>query len=279
MFNIGYSGYGNQTYQMTLTHRMEDTAIGRVTEYFSIGYSKMVYPMKNPVDQRIENVLPERVASIPVTIALIVTFWIFYLMQVAVRQYYGADLAMALFYIRYDYLGYVWTWVTATFSHVSVMHLAINSYFAFYLGGWVERTVGKRRYLGVFIVGGAITAVGGTILFGNVSGHLLADLGLITGSQFHSTGIMGAAGSSKGWFTVFGMMLAIDPTEQIYVAGFRPRRWVVFVIAFVLSVAGILLNVWIFAPTIGHSYHLVGLVVGGMYGLVLSDVTIGSIRR
>jgi membrane associated rhomboid family serine protease len=228
--------------------------------------------MNTTIGNRIERYI-ERVEATPVTFALIGLFWFFYLLQVTVRLYYGPDLAKMLFYVQYNHLSYVWTWVTATLGHVGLIHLILNTLAAFWLGRWAEWTVGKRRYLAVFFIGGAITAVIGTIVGGSVSGHILADFGFTTETGFFPQGVYFATGSSMGWFPILGMMFAKRPHGRTSIAGFQPRRWIVFVILFVLSVVGTLVDVWVFRAPIGHPYHLVGLVVGGLYGLSLSYQT------
>lgn len=228
--------------------------------------------MDATIGNRVEGYI-KRVETTPVTFAFIGLFWLFYLLQVAVRLYYGPDLAKMLFYVQYNHLNYVWTWVTATLGHVGLIHLIFNTFIALWVGRWAEWTVGKRRYLGVFFIGGAITAVVGTIVGGTVSGHLLADLGFATETMSFPLGMDSAAGSSMGWFPILGMMFAKRPNGLTSIAGFQPRRWIVFVVLFALSVVGTLVDVWAFRVPIGHSYHMVGLVVGGLYGLSLSYQT------
>lgn len=228
--------------------------------------------MNTTIGNRIKKYI-ERVEATPVTFALIGLFWFFYLLQTIIQMYYGSDLAKMLFYIQYRHLNYVWTWVTATLGHVNLIHLVFNTFIALWVGRWAEWTVGKRRYLGVFFIGGAITTVIGTIIGGTVSGHLLADFGFATETVSFRLGMYSAAGSSMGWFPILGMMFAKRPNGRTSIAGFQPRRWIVFVVLFVLSVVGTLVDIWVFKVPIGHPYHMVGLVVGGLYGLLLSYET------
>ncbi|ELZ79129.1 rhomboid family intramembrane serine protease [Haloferax larsenii] len=226
--------------------------------------------MDNTVSRRVESALDKYVVSMPATAALVALFWIVHLLKVGVFQFYSSDLALTLFYIRSTHLDYVWTWVTATVGHVNLLHLVVNSYFAFLIGGWAESTVRTRRYLGVFVVGGSLTALLGTIVSAAAYGYLIVDLGPIADvSSSSPTWVV--AGSSMGWLAVLGMLLALDLNGRVYLWKFKPRRWVWFVALFVLSLAGTVSDVWLLGVTIGHPYHMVGLVLGGLYGLFVAS--------
>lgn len=209
------------------------------------------------------------VKTTPATAVLVGGFVLLYIAQRVVLEMYGPEPTMTLFYIRSGHLEYLWTWLAAPLGHLSVAHLVFNSAWGAYLGRWVEQTVGSRRYLVVFLGGGALTAVIGTIVAASTSGRLLVDLGLTAHppSSPQTADLWGAAGSSMGWFTVLGLMLGLAPTERILVFGAYPRRWLVFSLVFCISLLGTLVDVSVFGPNIGHPYHLVGVTVGAAIGL------------
>ncbi|ELZ80250.1 rhomboid family protein [Haloferax elongans ATCC BAA-1513] len=206
----------------------------------------------------------------PATATLVGLFWIVHLLKVGVSQFYGSEMALTLFYVRFVHLDYVWTWVTATVGHVNLLHLVVNTYFAFLIGGWAESTVRTRRYLGVFLIGGALTALLGTIVTAAANGYLIVEFTPIADVSTSSVNVI-AAGSSMGWFAVLGMLLALDLNGRVYLWKFKPRRWVWFVALFVLSLAGTVSDAWLLGVTIGHPYHMVGLVLGGLYGLFVAS--------
>ena len=214
--------------------------------------------------------LTNYLATRPITTILVGIFWLFYLFQIATLVFTTPEVMASLFYVRYSHLEYIWTWFTAPFGHGNIAHLLFNTAIAFWVGSWAESTVTTRNYLSAFIIGGAITAVLGTLVSVVTPNHLLVDLGLLAGPEPSSPTIYGGIGSSMGWFCVLGMMFALRPTAQTSFLVYYPQRWVGFTILFTVSLLGTLTNISVFSLPIGHPFHLVGLVIGGVYGILLA---------
>lgn len=70
----------------------------------------------------------------------------------------GLERSFALLGFRPDAAGIV-TWFTAMFAHAGVMHLAGNLYFLWLFGGVLEDTIGRSRYLLLYIAGGLVAAL------------------------------------------------------------------------------------------------------------------------
>lgn len=216
-------------------------------------------------------------ATRPVTTALIGIFWLFYLFQIVALIFTTPEIMASLFYVRYSHLEYVWTWFTAPFGHGNIAHLLFNTAIAFWVGSWAESEVTTRNYLSAFIIGGAITAVLGTLVSIVTPNHLFIDLGLLTRPEPNPPTIYGGIGSSMGWFCVLGMMFALRPTGKTSFLIYYPQRWVGFAILFVVSLLGTVTDISVFGLPIGHPFHLVGLVVGGIYGILIAHYPAPSI--
>jgi membrane associated rhomboid family serine protease len=133
-----------------------------------------------------------------------------------------------------------WRVITAGFLHASLLHIAFNMYFLYFLGTLLEPAIGKLRFGLIY----AVSLVGGSF------GALLISPNAVT---------VGASGA------VFGLMGAA-------ILAMRARG-----IDFMQSGLGItlLLNLGItFFPGSGISIggHVGGLIAGGIIGYLMLDV-------
>jgi hypothetical protein len=144
---------------------------------------------------------------------------------------------------------YVWTWVTSVFAHspFGFFHIAGNSIALYFFGPYVEKQIGSKRFVALFLVSGAVAglaqvgtalALGETSLVLGASGAVMAVLGLLSITN-----------------PDMKVMLIIPPVPL--------PIWVLTLGYAAFSVVGILGS---FAGGIAHWAHLAGLVVGLAYG-------------
>ena len=165
-------------------------------------------------------------------------------------------LHRALFVIHPANLEFVWTWVTSIFAHapLSLGHIFINGLVLFFFGTVLERKIGSRRFLGLFLVGGLVAGLSQT----------LAIFYLAPPAEW--TGALGASGAIAA---VLGTLTVLNPNLRVYLWFFIPMPLWLLTIAF----AGYDL---FFAATggagaggVARIAHLSGLALGLAYGLKL----------
>jgi len=137
-----------------------------------------------------------------------------------------------------------WTLITYMFVHANFDHLFWNMLFLFFFGMELERRVGERVFLAVYLLSGIVAALGQMVL---TSGPMV-----------------GASGALYG---VMGALAIIAPEIRVLIAFIVPLRIQYAVAAFAiidfLSLGA--------ADSIAHMAHIVGLVVGLAFGYALAD--------
>lgn len=153
----------------------------------------------------------------------------------------------------------LWTFVTSLFMHAGLGHLFVNMVSLFFLGTFVERLVGKKRFLGLYLLGGLFAGLFFVLLAGFFGA---SDLGAkIFGSPFAF-----AVGASGAIFALGGLLAVLTPKMKVLVFFVIPMpMWA--------AMFGLLVVVWLAslaAPiNVGNTAHLGGLLVGLSYGFYL----------
>ncbi len=153
----------------------------------------------------------------------------------------------------------IWTIFTHMFMHANLTHLLMNMVSMVFLGSFVEKLLGKKRFLWLYLIGGLVSAIFFVTLagfFGNspVGGRLFGDP------------LVFAVGASGAIFALGGLLAMLTPKLKVLVFFIIPMpMWAAMAsfltVFWVLSYAG--------GIPIGNSAHLGGLVVGLVYGAYL----------
>ncbi|MCB9680421.1 MAG: rhomboid family intramembrane serine protease [Alphaproteobacteria bacterium] len=140
--------------------------------------------------------------------------------------------------------GRYWTLLTSAFSHASIAHLAFNLLALWVFGSEVERVVGARAFVHLYVAGGIVASLG----------HLL---------YCHVTGLTAPALGASGAVMAIAVVAALCFPRVILLLFFvLPVPQIIAVGLFVL-----LDIIGLFSPldaTIAHAAHL----GGALYGLV-----------
>ena len=163
----------------------------------------------------------------------------------------STGLHRALFVIHPANLEYVWTWVTSVFAHapLSLGHILINSLVLFFFGTVLERRIGSRRFLSLFLVGGV------------VAGLSQAVATLVTAGP--QTGALGASGAIAA---VLGALTVLNPSLRVYLWFFIPMPLWVLTIGFAAYDAFFAATAGVGAGNVARLAHLSGLAIGLAYG-------------
>jgi rhomboid protease GluP len=139
--------------------------------------------------------------------------------------------------------GQIYRLFTANFIHLSPLHIFMNVTALLGLGPMIERLVGSRAYLAIYLAGG----LGGS-LASTISGRALLSAGA-------STSLFGLLGS----LAALGYQYRSDLPDAFR----RPRSWWIYIL-------GINALLPVILPQIDYVAHIGGLVAGGLVTLLVT---------
>jgi uncharacterized protein len=146
----------------------------------------------------------------------------------------------------------IWTFVTSMFMHAGFGHLFVNMVSLMFIGNFVEKLIGKKRFLSLYFIGG---------LFAGLFFVLVA---LATGSDLN----VYAVGASGAIFALGGLLAVLTPRLPVLVFFIIPMpMWA--------AMGFLMFGLWALSLglglPIGNTAHLGGLIVGLGYGFYLKQ--------
>jgi len=146
--------------------------------------------------------------------------------------------------------GGLWTFITSMFMHAGFMHLFMNMISLMFIGGFVEKLVGKKRFLSLYFASGIFAG----IFFVLIEALVGTNLNIY------------AVGASGAIFGLGGLLAILTPRLPVLVFFIIPLpMWMAMVFLMVVLWS---LSAGLGLP-IGNTAHLGGLLVGVGYGLYL----------
>ncbi len=139
--------------------------------------------------------------ELSVTNKLIILNLAFYLVSLFIFTFYGEGFFLDNIALTPSLIAQgksLWTLITSMFSHILFFHIFANMFSMFFIGNFLERIIGKRRLLGVYLLSGL---VGG--IFFVLSGLIFSD---------NNPGI----GASGAIFGLLGVLAVLVPYSRIY---------------------------------------------------------------
>lgn len=177
-------------------------------------------------------------------------------------------ISVAIWPVSVDYLflkptniihgKYLWTLITHMFLHAGFLHLFVNMFALFSLGGLCENIIGRKRmfwlYLGAGIFAGALSSVLAGF-FGNSA----------WGMRIFGASDIFMVGASGALFAVAGLFVILLPNVRFSII-FLPF----FSLPAYVMVPLVLFAVWAITIAgglpIGNTAHFGGLIAGICYG-------------
>ena len=162
------------------------------------------------------------------------------------------------------FAGKIWTVLTSMFMHANSIHLFVNMVSLFFIGNFIEKLIGRKRFFWFYIISGIFAGLFFVFLsyyFGN----------LIIGNFALGTRIFGnpetfAVGASGAIFALGGLLAVLTPNLRVYVFFFIPMRmWIAMIFLLLVLWAA---SVGAGLP-IGNTDHLGGLLAGLLFALYL----------
>ena len=152
---------------------------------------------------------------------------------------------------------YIWTFLTSMFMHGGFFHLFVNVFSLFFLGTFLQRILGQKRYLWFYLISG---------LFAGIF-FVLASL--IPIPFFSADFNLFAVGASGALFGLIGLMMLLTPNLPVYIL------FIPIPVKIKYAAPGMLILLWFISVTgnvpIGNTAHLGGLIAGLVYGLYLRN--------
>lgn len=144
----------------------------------------------------------------------------------------------------------LWTIITSIFMHANLTHLLVNMISLMFIGNFVERIIGRKRYLVFYLLSGIIAG----LFFVFISLALQSNLEIY------------AVGASGALFALGGLLAILTPKLRVLVFFIIPMpMWLAMI--FLLGI------LWLLSITaglpIGNLAHLGGLLCGLVYGIYL----------
>jgi hypothetical protein len=144
----------------------------------------------------------------------------------------------------------LWTLLTSVFTHVLIWHLFVNMVSLMFIGNFVEKIIGRKRFAWFYLISG-----------------IFAGLFFVLFAFLFNQGLnLSAVGASGALFALGGLLMVLIPKLKVYVFFFIPMPlWIGM-----LFMLGILWWASIgIGLSIGNTAHLGGLIIGLIYGFYL----------
>ena len=145
----------------------------------------------------------------------------------------------------------LWTIFTSMFMHASPWHLIMNMLSLIFLGSFLERLIGKRRFIWIYFLSG---------IFASLFFVFFASL-------FNIDINASAVGASGAIFGIAGTLAVLTPKLPVFIMFIpiaMPMWFAIILIMVVLWVLSLIANL-----PIGNTAHLGGLIVGLICGFYL----------
>ena len=155
--------------------------------------------------------------------------------------------------------GALWTFITSMFMHANLTHLFVNMISLLFIGSFVERLIGKKRFLSLYFIGGLVAGLFFVILAGLFGSSVM-------GARIFGSPLAFAVGASGAIFALGGLLAVLTPRLPVLVFFIIPMpMW--------MAMIGLTVIIWIASLAlpinVGNTAHLGGLLVGLGYGFYL----------
>jgi membrane associated rhomboid family serine protease len=146
---------------------------------------------------------------------------------------------------------YFWTFLTSMFMHGGIFHLFANMLSFLFLGNFIEKILGKKRYLFFYLLAG---------LF---AGIMFVLISLIFPADFNTY----AVGASGALFGLIGLAMILTPNLPVFI------MFIPIPIKMKYAAPAMLVSLWLISIfgdiPIGNTAHLGGFLAGLIYGFYL----------
>ena len=184
-----------------------------------------------------------------ILIALNVIFFIIFTILISANQKFIDYVAIKPLNI---FAGqYLWTFLTSIFMHGGFFHIFANMLSLLFIGGLVEKILGRKRYLWFYLASGIFASL------------LFVLFSLIIKSEFNTY----AVGASGAIFGLIGLLMMLTPNLPVFI------MFIPIPVKMKYAAPGMLIVLWLVSIAgnvpIGNTAHLGGFLFGIFYGIYL----------
>lgn len=161
---------------------------------------------------------------------------------------------------------FLWTFLTSMFMHGGFFHLFANMLSLFFIGGIIEKLLGRKRFFWFYIFSGLFAGLFFVLisyLFSLIGSANIGNVILNLSVDFNTF----AVGASGALFGLVGVLMLLTPNLPVYI------MFIPIPVKMKYAAPGILIVLWLISLTsgasIGNTAHLGGLVAGLIYGIYL----------
>jgi len=189
--------------------------------------------------------------------SLIIINVVVFLSDFLLKFFLGVDVD-GLFALSLEGLkrGFLWQCVTFQFLHANFFHIFCNLLSLYFIGPWLERTIGSREFLKLYL------------LSGTVGGLLQIACGWILPEHFGHVGVVGASAGVFGVVTGFATLFPQKKLTMlilVFPVTIKARTLIM------LSVAIAVLGMFSKGGNIAHAAHLGGILTAVFYILRIAS--------
>ena len=190
--------------------------------------------------------LTKKLSITNIFIAINVVFFIFAL----ILLYYNENFIDYLALKPANILAFrnLWTLLTSIFLQLNPSHLFINMISLLFIGNFVEKIIGRKRFLWFYLISGVIAGLFFSVL------SIFSDINIY------------AVGASGAIFALGGLLMLLTPNLKVLVFFVIPMR---LFYAMIFMLVALWIVSWAAGLPIGNSAHLGGLLAGLGYGCYL----------
>ena len=105
--------------------------------------------------------------------------------------------------------GTIWTLFTSMFMHGNAAHLLFNMISLFFIGNFVEKIIGRKKFLGFYLISGILAG-----LFYVTLSYFLGNS--ILGAKIFVSPELSAVGASGAIFALLGLLAILTPSNRVY---------------------------------------------------------------
>jgi membrane associated rhomboid family serine protease len=145
------------------------------------------------------------------TAKIILANLVVFLAMLIFVQIFGIEKTFSLFALQPTSFfsgNNIWTLLTSIFAHANFTHLFVNMFSLFFVGSFVEKIIGKRRFLIFYLAAGIFAGLffaSLSFLFGNGIGERI-----FGNPQIYGVGASGAI------FGLLGLLAVLTPKNRVY---------------------------------------------------------------
>ncbi len=155
--------------------------------------------------------------------------------------------------------GVIWTLITSMFMHGNFTHLFVNMISLFFIGNFVEKLIGRKRFFILYLLSG---------IFAGLFFVFLSYFFGITdfGARLFGSPEIFAVGASGAIFALAGLLAVLTPNLKVYVFFIIPMKMWMAIIFLLFVLWGVSVGAGL---PIGNTAHLGGLLAGLGYAFYL----------